>query len=216
MRIAHRGPSSKNLNFCGYCLDNFESLEGGADIEASVLFADVRGSTRLSQRLPAAEYGRLMSRYYTAARDALVPSDALIDKLVGDQVVGPCLPGFAGAEHPRQAIEAGRALLQGTGHGDGQPWIPVGGGVHTGTVYVGLRAAAGQAQDIWATGEAMNTAARLSSEAAPGELLVSAAAFTSGGLSAEGLELRRLPLKGLDQPIEVHVLTAPAPPGGAS
>lgn len=207
MKAMRRGPSSKNPNFCSICVDVFEEVKAiGADIEISILFADVRGSTQLSETLSPTEYGALMNRYFGAAFRAMVPSLALVDKLVGDQVVGLFVPGFAGQDHARKAVEAARAVLRATGHGDGQPWVPVGAGVHTGVAYVSIRGAEAGHPDIWATGEAMNTAARLSSEAAAGEILVSEAAFGRAGMPDEGVERRHLPLKGLSQPVQVRVL----------
>jgi class 3 adenylate cyclase len=47
---------------------------------------DVRGSTTLAERMSAAEFSRLMNRFYDAATRALIKTDAFIDKLVGDEV----------------------------------------------------------------------------------------------------------------------------------
>jgi adenylate cyclase len=83
---------------------------GGTEIELSVLFADVRGSTNLAETMSAAEFSRLMSRFYDAATDVLVRTDAFIDKLVGDEVIGLYIPGYAGKHHARKAVRAARRL----------------------------------------------------------------------------------------------------------
>jgi len=71
-----------------------------------------------------------MNRFYAAATRVLLDTDAVIDKLVGDEVSGLHLP-FLGERQARLAVDAARRLLWATGHGAaGGPWLPV--GVHTG------------------------------------------------------------------------------------
>jgi adenylate cyclase len=79
-----------------------------------MLFADVRGSTTLAESMSALEFSRLMNRFYTLATDVLVHSDAMVDRLVGDEVVGLYIPGMAGQHHPGKAIQAALNLLQRT------------------------------------------------------------------------------------------------------
>jgi adenylate cyclase len=200
----HRGPSRKNPNYCNLCEEFVRTHPGGAEIDISLLFADVRGSTSIAERIGSASFTALMNRFFRAGTDVLIDGDALIDKFVGDQVIGLFLPAMV-TEHPRAAIEAGRRLLESTGHAGGtEPWLPIGIGVHSGTAFVGS-VGEGAVADLTAMGDAVNVAARLSSAAAPGELLVSVDTWTRSGLS--GSPPRRvLELKGRDRPIEVGVL----------
>jgi adenylate cyclase len=171
-----------------------------------MLFADIRGSTTLAERMSPAEFGKLISRFFAVASDVIINSQALLDRLVGDQVIGLYLPGFAGQEHKSLAIQAAQELLRATGHGSAAgPWIPVGVGIHTGVAFVGSVGDAGIATDITVLGDAANTAARLSSNAAAGEILISENAVDSD-LKTEHLETRRLELKGKSQPVNVYVL----------
>jgi adenylate cyclase len=78
----------------------------GAEIELSLLFVDVRGSTRLAETMTDADFSRHMNRFYKVATSALIDTDAFIDKLVGDQVIGLYLPLFTG---PKAAPPASRA-----------------------------------------------------------------------------------------------------------
>jgi len=136
-----------------------------------------------------------------------VESDALIDKIIGDQVAGIYVPGFAGIKHTRRAIEAGRSLLAATGHGDAnKPWIPLGVGIHTGTAYVGSVGSKDGTMDITVLGDVANTAARLASEANTGEILISDAAYQVSELKPGFLDVRQLALKGKSQAVSVHVL----------
>jgi adenylate cyclase len=159
--------------------------------------------------MDAAEFSALMNRFYEVATDVLSKSHAFIDKFVGDEVVGIYLPVFAGADHFRAAIDAAGELLRATGHGDPQgPWVPIGIGVHTGPAYFGtVQGAQGALADLTALGDSVNVAARLASNAAAGEALVSEAAAAAAGPPIRDLPRRDLQLKGRNEPVSVRVLS---------
>jgi adenylate cyclase len=175
-----------------------------------MLFVDVRGSTTIAEKMEALEFSRLMNRFYEAAVNVLVRSDAFIDKLVGDEVTALFIPGYAGKDHAHKAVEAGKALLRVTGHGTAKgPWVPIGVGIHTGIAWVGsIAGASGNASDFTALGDNVNIAARLASVARQGEALVSESTFKATQIATEGLEKRELELKGKSEPVTVIVLNA--------
>jgi len=183
---------------------------GGAEVELSMLFVDVRGSTSLAERMSAAEFSQLLNRFYKCATDVLIKTDAFIDKLVGDEVIGLYLPLFTGPNHASAAIKAAQDLLRVTGHGNHEgAWLPIGVGVHTGTAYVGVVSGAeGTVTDVTALGDCVNVTARLASKAGPGEALISNMAYVASGLKLINCEQRQLELKGKSEPVSVHVLHA--------
>lgn len=205
MRMINLGPWEKNPRYCRGCYQDIDANHGGAEVELSMLFADVRGSTGLGERMPARDFSDLLNRFYEVATRVLIEREAIVDKFVGDEVVGLFVPGMSGDDHASKAIDASTALLRATGHGsaDGQ-WIPVGIGVHTGVAFVGSVGDKG-VTDFTALGDAVNTAARLASAADAGEVLVSSAAADAAGL-AGGSERRRLDLRGRTEPVDVIVL----------
>jgi adenylate cyclase len=196
MRLLHRDPWAKNPLYCTLCFNVLDAHRGGAEIEASFLFADVRGSTALAEGMSPTEFRRQLNRFYEAATRILVEHDAIVDKFVGDEVIGLFIPALAKDAHAERAIEAAQALLRATGHGDpGGPWLPVGAGVHTGVAFIG---SVGQppVTDLTALGDVVNTTARLASAAGTGEILVTGAAATASGYDTTALERRQLDLKG--------------------
>lgn len=201
--------SAKNPRYCNDCHGFVEAFPGGAEVELTMLFVDVRGSTSIAEHMPASDFSHLMNRFYEAAINVLVRSDAFIDKLVGDEVTALFIPGFAGADHAIRAIRAGLRLLQVTGHtSQGEPWVPVGVGIHTGLAWVGsIVGASGEGADFTALGDNVNIAARLASEAGPGEVLVSQATLDASGVDLGGANPRELALKGKSDTIRVHVLS---------
>jgi adenylate cyclase len=205
MHLMGRDQSRYNPRFCEKC-KVFEH-PGGAEVSLTMLFADVRGSTTLAEQMSAREFSQLINRFYTVATHVLIQTDAMVDRLMGDEAIGLYIPGFAGPEHPRKAIEAAQDLLRLTGHRDSKgPWLPVGIGVHTGTAYVGVVGTEDSTADFTALGDNVNITARLASQAAPGEILISEATYSAAHLNFEHLEHRQMELKGKSERIGVHVL----------
>jgi adenylate cyclase len=204
MRFIGFGPSPLNRRICSGCIHALEKRPGGAEVELSFLFADVRGSTALAEQTGAAEYSQLIARFYGVAAKVVDRRNGIVDKFVGDQAVALFLPCFAD-RHAEAAIAAAKELLVETGHADGEPWIPLGAGIHTGVAYVG---AIGEddALDFTALGDSVNTAARLASSAGIGEVVVSNAASAAAGLDTHALESRTLSLRGLALDVDAWVI----------
>jgi adenylate cyclase len=205
MRPLGKRPSDQNPKLCRSCFTFVSSHHGGAEIEVTMLFADIRGSTALAEGMSPTEFRRLLDRFYTVATSVVFDHDGTVDKFVGDELVAIFLPLLSGDDHAKQGVAAATALLRATGHADPDgPWVPIGAGVNTATTWFG---AVGQGPhvELTAVGDAMNTTARLSSVAAAGEILVTTAAAAAAGLDPS-LERRRLELKGKHQATEVVTL----------
>jgi adenylate cyclase len=200
MRYIGFGPSPLNRRICSGCIHALERRPGGAEIDLSLLFADVRGSTALAEELGNEDFMRLMARFYAAAATVVDARNGIVDKFVGDELMALFIPGFAGADHAADAVESARELLETT-----RPWIPVGAAVHVGRAYVGT-VGEKEAFDFTALGDPVNTAARLASNAGQGEILISAAAVGPAGLDTAGLERRTLDLRGRQEPIDAWVV----------
>jgi adenylate cyclase len=205
MRFRGHPRWSKNPKYCAGCFRMIERNHGGAEIECSLLFADVRGSTALAEGMPARDFNRLMGRFHDVAFEVVVDRDGFVDKFVGDEIIGIFVPAMAGTDHARQALEAARELMRRTGHHDARgPWLPIGAGVATGIAYVGS-VGQGPDTDLTAMGDLVNTTARLASQAGRGEILVPLETAVVLGLPAD-LERRLLTLRGKRQPTEAVVL----------
>ena len=216
-------PWEKNPRICGRCFKNIGTAAkmcptseddrgvNGAEVELTMLFADVRGSSKLARQMPTREFTRLMNRFYSVSKDVLVEADAIIEKFVGDAVVALFLPFMTGPGHARRGVDAAEALLLATGHGGGEPWVPLGAGVHTGTAFVGI-VGSKSSSDFTALGDPVNIAAHLASQAAAGEILVTDAAAEAAGMTHDDLERRHVSLKG--HPVDALVLPVGRPAEG--
>lgn len=167
--VAGFKPSRKNPNLCERCCESLPP--GGAEVDIAVLFADVRGSTAIGEREGPAAFAKLMNRFYKVATDVLVRHDAVIDKLIGDEVMALFIPGVAGDRYRARAVEAALDLQRelGAGSGDGA-WLDVAVAVNAGVAYVGN--VGDTVVDFTALGDPVNVAARMQSQAEAGEVLV--------------------------------------------
>jgi adenylate cyclase len=206
-RLLNVKPSALNPHMCDVCERFAERFPGGAEVEVTILFADIRGSTPLAEQMETREFSDLIHRFYLAGTKALYSNNALIEKFVGDGLAAFFAPAFAGPNHAQTAINAGRDILHATGHGGGKtPWVPVGIGVNTGVAYIGSMKMEGGRTDITILGDVVNTTARLSSEAATGELLVGDTTMEMAGLSKDAHENRKLFLKGKQETVDAWVV----------
>ena len=139
---------------------------GGIEIDVGVLFADVRDSTGLGERSTATEFASQLNRFYAVATEVLIRHDALIDKLIGDEVMGLFLAGLAGPDYRNKTALAAIDLAAAT------TALPVGVAANAGVAFVG-NVGSGTVLDFTALGDAVNVGARLQSFASPGEVVLS-------------------------------------------
>lgn len=202
MRLMGKRPSDANPNWCSSCFDFMAKHHGGAEVQGAMLFADIRGSTTLAERMSPGEYHALLERYFATATSVVFRHDGFVDKFVGDELVALFFPLLTGERYVARAVAAAQELLRETGHADpGGPWVPVGAGVHAGIAWFGV-IGDGIHQELTAVGDNVNVAARLASLAEAGEVLVSADAATAAGLDPD-LVRHSVELKGKELPTEV-------------
>jgi adenylate cyclase len=204
-----------NPAICGSCIKSLNKIGVfGAEIRVSLLFADIRGSTSIGERLTPTQFRAFLDRFYQLSSKAILDNDGIVDKFVGDEVIGLFFTGISGAEHTAAAIQAARALLEAVERVDASESgpIPVGAAVHAGDAFVGSTGAANAVNDFTALGDVVNTTARLASAAAAGELLISIDAATAAGLDFASLEQRTLTVRGRAETVEVVSLRSLASP----
>ena len=207
LRLIGKRPWPSNPKYCSWCFRDLYRTRAGAEIDSTLLFADIRGSTALAESMDPLSFRALVDRFYQEATAILVEHDAIVDKYVGDEVIAIYIPSLTGTDHAREAVDSARELLRATGHDTDAPWAPLGIGVNTGRAYVGVVGTA-EHLEFTALGDAVNVTARLASAAGRGEILITDEAMrASGGSSGSPLERRRLELRGKSAEIDVHVLT---------
>src|SRR4051794_32550629 len=212
MRRVGFGPSRKNPSLCDTCFE--KAPMGGVEMDIGVLFADVRGFTSLSESMDPKGVAGLLNRFYESASEVLNRS-AIIDKLVGDEVMALYIPQLFGVEASEDdMMRDARELLAAVGYGaQTEPWLRLGVGLDVGRAYVG-NVGSGEVKDFTALGDVVNTASRLQSSADAGQIVISERLFdrlSAGSLQAPSTSLD---LKGKHeaQPARVIDLGGPKTP----
>src|SRR3990170_2553778 len=139
-RLFWHGPMRDNPLLCKACFGRLSQHGGGgAELEISVVIADIRGSTGLAERTSAAGFRSLIQSYYRSAAVAIDDNGGIVDKFLGDGVMALFIPVIAGEDHAGRAIMAGRAILAAVERdGLARKGLMVGAGVHTGEAFVGV------------------------------------------------------------------------------
>lgn len=200
-----------NPALCEKCIKQFrEHGLTGTVIPVTMLFADIRGSTGIGERLSPRDFHAFLDRFYRIASEVVLGHDGLVDKFVGDELVALFFGGVTGPRHADAAISAAVDLVQRCGRPDATPIgaIPLGAGVHTGEAYVGTSGPAGAVDDFTALGDVVNTTARLASSAAAGEVLVSVAAAGAADRPTSEGERRTVQVRGRVESVDVVVIRA--------
>jgi adenylate cyclase len=183
-----------------------ERFPGGAEVEVTILFADIRGSTSIAERMKPADFSLLIKHFYQVATRVLFDTNAIVEKLVGDAVTGFYTPGFTGPEHAKVALDAASQIIRSISGGESaESRVPVGIGLHTGIAYVGSVTTDSGVANIAILGDAANVCARLASLAGPGEIYLSQATADAAGVNTSELQHRSLELKGRMQAVDAFV-----------
>ncbi len=200
MRPLGYRPSRKSPNLCATCVE--ASPPGGMTTEAGVLFADIRGFTRLAEERDPGEMSVLLRRFYASAESVLFP-EAVIDKLIGDEVMALYLPMYGRFEEAAPVmLEHARGLLAAVGYGEGStPFAEIGIGLDYGEAFVG-NVGRGSLNDFTAIGDVVNVASRLQGQARGGEIVASSRVVEHlDEVPGERLELT---LKGKAKPVGAY------------
>jgi len=194
-------PSRKNPQICARCIEY--APEGGAIVPLLILFADIRGYASLCGQLAASEVHAFLQHYYQTASAALLAQEGLLGQIAGDEVMALFVPGIAGGEFRRKAVEAARSLARAVRYTDSAAGcLEVGIGVATGEEFVG-NVGGGGYKDFTAVGEVTNLAARLTSVARDGEIVVDAPTYEAVARAYPDAKRDRLMLKGKSDAVDV-------------
>jgi class 3 adenylate cyclase/DNA-binding NarL/FixJ family response regulator len=154
------------------------------ELEATILFSDIRGFSTLAEQHSAREVATMLARHLAAMAEVVLEHGGTIDKFAGDAVMAVFgapdpLPDHAErALHCALAMQARQRELNGETGAEGLPPLGMGIGVNTGTVIAGTVGGGGRLE-YTVVGDAVNVAQRLQSEAGAGEILATASTVSA-------------------------------------
>jgi class 3 adenylate cyclase len=186
------------------------------ELEATIVFSDIRGFSSLAERLPPREVAEVVGRHLTAMVEVVTSHGGVLDKFAGDAVMAVFGAPRPAADHARRALGCAAAMQRrqlalndAAGHA-GLPAFQIGIGINTGTVIAGTLGGPGRL-DYTVLGDAVNIAQRLQSEAVGGEILASAVTIRQADMDlAEPVGLKRL--KGRQELVDVYRIRWAAAP----
>jgi adenylate cyclase len=195
-------PSRKNPHICARCIEH--APEGGAIVPVSVLFADVRGYTALCEELEPDEVTNLVQSFYETSSSALLAQEGLLGQIAGDEIEGVFVPGLAGSNYRRKAVEAARSLVRAVRYTESMRGsLEVGIGVASGEEFVG-NVAGGGYKDFAAVGDVTNTAARLTASARDGQIVIDEETYEAVARAFPDATREELALKGKRAPVVAY------------
>jgi len=204
--------SQMHPNLCTICETMFTRVKRQKQvvIPATVLFADLRGYTELSERAAGHDVADLLHGFYDECAAAVWERDGIINKFIGDAVLAIFNFPLTRDDHVEQAVLAGidiqrRCAAKRETATNGGP-MRIGVGIHTGRASIGEVGTA--YKDFTIVGPVVNMASRIQGAARPGEILVSEDVYRQVEKHHPGAESRAESLKGIEKPVTTYVLAA--------
>jgi class 3 adenylate cyclase len=186
--------------------------------DVTVLFCDMRGFTSLAERLSPEEVVGVLNDFYTLMVDTTAKNDGIVDKFLGDGVMAIFGAPIVHEDHPVRAVKTAVAMQAGVAElsrkraREGKDPIAVGIGVSAGEAVAGTVGTEDR-MEYTVIGDSVNLAARLESNAKPGQILISHRTYqrVDGVVNVRTLGVIRV--KGKEEQVEVYEvlgLTQPA------
>ena len=204
--------SRMNPNLCTICETMFTKVKRRKQviIPATVLFADLRGYTTISEASASSDVVDMLHGFYDECASAIWERDGIVNKFIGDAVLAIFNFPIMREDHVRQAVLAGLDIQRRCSQrkklvvGSGGASVGVGIGIHTGPASIGE---VGMAyKDFTIIGSVVNTASRIQSTAKAGEVLVSNEVYQLVADLFPNAESRVCQLKGIEQALTLHHL----------
>lgn len=179
---------------------------GGESQRITLLFADVRGFTTMAEKMKPREAVEVLNEFFARMTNVIFEHDGTLDKYLGDGLMALFGAPFALQNDAEAAVRAAvdmQKSLAELNKISGKPPLHIGIGIHTGEAVVGFLGTE-RRMDYTAIGDTVNVASRLTSQAGPGQIVISAATHAQLGREIPCTQLAAMKLKGRDEPIDVH------------
>lgn len=205
-RVVGLRPSRMNPNTCTLCELMFSRVMKATKItiDATVLFADLRAYTELSQALPPGEMAGLLDIFYDECAAAIWEQDGLLNKTIGDAVMAVFNFPIKQADHAKRALLAARGIQQRIEARKAETGLEFGVGIGLQCGELSFGEFGRSHRDLTAIGTVVNIAARVQAAAAAGEILVTDAMRDRLGDLLPASTGQAYALKGFDSPVTLY------------
>jgi adenylate cyclase len=179
---------------------------GGESQRITLLFADVRGFTTMAEKMKPREAVEVLNEFFARMTNVIFEHDGTLDKYLGDGLMALFGAPFALQNDAEAAVRAAMGMQKSLAELNllsGRAPLQIGIGIHTGEAVVGFLGTE-RRMDYTAIGDTVNVASRLTSQAGPGQIVISNATRMQLCREIPCAQLSAMKLKGRDEPIEVH------------
>ena len=179
---------------------------GGESQRITLLFADVRGFTTMAEKMKPREAVEVLNEFFARMTNVIFEHDGTLDKYLGDGLMALFGAPFALQNDAEAAVRAAVNMQKSLAELNmisGKSPLNIGIGIHTGEAVVGFLGTE-RRMDYTAVGDTVNVASRLTSQAGPGQIVISTATYAQICREIPCCQLSAMKLKGRDEPIEVY------------
>ena len=200
---------NKNPTLCNQCVTHLP--DGGLEVDVAIMFADLRGSTALAEKLEPQAFAEILNRFYRVAIEVLSVHRAIIDKMIGDEVMA-LFVSLGSDDYRSKAVVAAAELMRRFPEVLPDEETPrLGIGLNAGLAFVG-KVGEGEVSDFTALGDTINAGARLQAEAKAGQIIMSEDLYQSVAVMYPDLERRVVHLRGREEPMTIRTLNTGVAP----
>ena len=184
---------------------------GGQNVNATVLFSDIRSFTSITEQLGAHGTVTLLNEYFTLMVDCIQREEGMLDKFIGDAIMAAFGIPVSHDDDPDRAVRAAIGMMKELGRwnrqrlSEGKPAVDIGIGLNTDTVVAG-NIGSTKRRDSTLIGDGVNLASRLESACKQygAHILVSEFTFRLLKGTYYSRELDVVVVKGKSQPVPIH------------
>ena len=193
--------------------NDFEIKLGGEKRDVAVLFVDIRGFTPMSENLQPEQVVQILNEYLTLTTESIFKHNGMLDKFIGDATMAVFNAPFDLEDYLYEAVATAWDIKNGSEKLEKKLMeqfgrtVSFGIGVNCGDAVVGNIGCEFR-MDYTAIGDTVNTAARLESKAAPGQILISEKLYGALKDRIEAEKIGEMELKGKSQKITVYSVTS--------
>jgi adenylate cyclase len=185
-----------------------EGEKEAQELEASVLFADIVGFTRLAERMDAPSVARLLNEYFSRMSEPIFDYDGTLDKFIGDCIMAVFGAPYAQADHAvravRVALEMRQRLNELNVERGGPDSISMRMGINSGPVVSGPIGSV-KRKEITVLGDTVNIASRIETMVAEsGQIVIGERTYELVKDQIEVRDLGAVALKGRKESVRVY------------
>ena len=193
-------------------VQNIDDIKlGGKRANVTVLFADIRGFTSMSEKMTAEEVSKILNEYFTEIEPIITRYNGVINKFIGDAVMAIFGEPIQDINHPVNAVKCAYAMLKKVDElrdkwiFEGKPKIEIGIGINTGEAFVG-NIGSEKRLEYTVIGDTVNLASRIESynKVYHTNFLISSSTYSHVSSMADVIKISEVTIRGKSKKMDIY------------